>query len=37
VSDVLPLRNLPAGAYTLRATLTDGAHSAARAVGFVVR
>jgi VWFA-related protein len=37
VSDVVPLRNLPAGALTLRATLTDGSHSATRDVGFVVR
>ena len=37
VLDVLPLRNLPPGPYTLRAMLTDGSQRATRDVGFAVR
>jgi hypothetical protein len=37
VTDVIPLRNLSPGPYTLRATLTDGARTATRDLGFAVR
>ncbi len=37
VSDVVPLRDLAAGAYTLRVTLGDGSRTATRDVGFAVR
>ena len=37
VNDVVPLRNLPPGAYTLRATLTDGSRSVSRELGFTVK
>src|SRR5262249_10927788 len=35
VSDLVALRSLAPGAYILRATLTDGSHTATRDVGFV--
>src|SRR5262249_9646277 len=37
VQDVVPLQNLSPGAYSLRATLSDGAHVATRELGFSVR
>jgi len=37
VQDVVPLRDLAPGPYTLRATLTDGARTATRDLGFAVR
>jgi VWFA-related protein len=35
--DVVPLKNLAPGTYTLRATLNDGARTVTRDVGFAVR
>jgi VWFA-related protein len=37
VTDIVPLRSLPPGPYTLRATLSGGSHTATRDIGFVVR
>ena len=38
IASVLPLADLPSGAYVLRATLTDGPHApAVRQSGFLVR
>jgi hypothetical protein len=37
LSALVPLRGLPPGPYTLRATVTDGPHSATRDLGFAVR
>jgi hypothetical protein len=37
IEDVVPLRNLAPGIYTLRATLAEGSHTATRDVGFSVR
>jgi hypothetical protein len=37
VDDVVSLRNLAPGAYTLRATITDGSRTAIRDLGFAVR
>jgi VWFA-related protein len=37
IEDVVPLRDLLPGAYTLRATLRDGAQTATRDLGFAVR
>jgi VWFA-related protein len=37
IADIVPLRALQPGGYTLRVTLGDGSRSATRDVGFVVR
>jgi VWFA-related protein len=37
VTDAVPLRSLSPGPYVLRATLTDGSHTATRDLGFAVR
>jgi hypothetical protein len=37
VTDVVPLRSLAPGPYTLRVTLTDGSRTVTRDVGFAVR
>jgi hypothetical protein len=37
IADVIRLSSLPPGGYTLRASLTDGSHTATRELGFAVR